>query len=658
MQFRYSSGFPSPLGPSPSEGGINFAIYAPEVRELDLWLFSRDRTDSFRIALTDPAHRTGDVWHVWVDQLPPDLLYGYQVSVRGKESPLLLDPYALQIDAPSIWSDTPFTYLNRVASPPIFDWEDDCSPSIPIEDLIFYELHVRGWTQDPSSCVSHPGTFLGVIDKIPYLKDLGINAVELMPIYEFPEWKNPFTLPSTPRYNYWGYAPVHHFVPMRRYGTIHDCKQMVKALHRAGIEVILDVVYNHTAEGEDTPLHFRAFAPETYYLFDAHGRDANFSGCGNTLSCNHPIVQDWIVASLRYWVTEMHIDGFRFDLASILCRDPTGHLVASPPVIQRILEDPVLKNKKLIAEAWDAGGAYQVGSFSPSPRWMEWNGRYRDEVRAFIKGTPNAAGEFATRLCGSVDLYKHRGPQCSVHFVCCHDGFTLRDLVSYTTKQNLANGEENRDGTNQHISWNCGCEGHSSDPIIETIRLRQMKNFLMTIFLSKGTPLLQMGDEYGHSKQGNNNSWGLDTKLNWFQWKRNKEEEELVTFCQRMIHIRKRYELLRVARFLTKADITFHGIRPNEPLWNSESRLVAYTLHNATQGEDLYVLFHAYPHATEVELPPSPTGSWYWQVDTYLHEQPKGNTLLQNLSCTIPEYTAWLLSSTPTALGGQAKEPM
>jgi len=651
QQQMYLAGTPTPLGVSHTTDGVNFALFSPHASAVSLCLFPPHTPHSIEIPLDPYMHKTGDVWHVCLPSLQKRTRYGYRVDgpylpelgLCFDNTVILLDPYANHLDAPLQWGEQQ-PYLGYIDPHPSFDWENDHPPCLPFHQLVIYEMHIRGFTQDPSSKTQVPGTFLGLIEKIPYLKKLGINAVELMPIYEFREWDSPFVNPKTtlPLCNYWGYAPLNFFSPMRRYGTVEDFKTMVKALHQAGIEVFLDVVYNHTTEGHGPGgiISFKGLANSTYYILNSDGTDTNYSGCGNTFQTNHPIVRRFILDSLRYWVEHMHVDGFRFDLASILTRGQKGEVLASPPIVEEISRDPILAHVKLIAEAWDAAGLYQVGHFPHLGRWAEWNGQYRDVIRRFWKGDGGAIGTVATRLCGSEDLYASHAPYHSINFVTAHDGFSLHDLVSYNDKHNLENGENNRDGDTRSESNNYGLEGPTSDPGIQKIRQKQMRNFLFSLLVSQGVPMLLMGDEYGHTKRGNNNTWGHDSRLNWFQWDKLDADPTLFSFCQRMIAIRKHFAVLTRAHFLKKTDIVFHGVHPMQPDWGNHSHLIAYALPDPLGHYTLYLAFNAHAHAHEVQLPQPSYGPWICLVDTAKsHDKPVevlGNLYqLEERSCLL-----------------------
>ncbi len=621
-----------PLGLSIQGDMANFAVFSSRASSVYLALFFDGNIHPEKEI---PMHRTGDIWHVAVRGATSKIEYSFRCEgphdeKRGllfNNSQFLTDPYAKILHTRKKWQQRTLTDDQKppraiLQMPTPFDWEGDLSPKIPYSSLIIYEMHVRGFTQHPNSQASAPGTFLGIIEKIPYLKKLGVNAIELMPIFEWDESYSRHINPKTGQYlpNYWGYDSLHFFAPMARFASgasfeapLLEFKQMVRELHKNGIEVLLDVVYNHTGEGKehDYYIHFRGLDNSTYYMIDEQDHYRNFTGCGNTVNCNHPTVKNFILDSLRYWVQEMHVDGFRFDLASILTRDPHGHPTAHAPLLQAIASDPEISKVKLIAEAWDAAGLYQVGSFPQWGPWSEWNGPYRDIVRRFIKGTDGQAGSFAKVLSGSQMLYP--SPQSSINFVTAHDGFSLRDLVSYQQKHNLENGEMNRDGTNQNDNWNCGEEGPTTDLTILRLRERQMRNFLLALFLSQGIPMLLMGDEYGHTRKGNNNPYGQDNELNWFDWEEMKKNQSIVYFVSSLISFRKKQATLSHTRFLTPADVEWHGMTPHHPDWSDSSRLVAYTL----KGEpSLFIAFNANPHSQSIALPEGK--QWHQVVHTAL----------------------------------------
>lgn len=635
--FATSRGYASPFGVSRQADGLNFTLASKHADDVKLCLFDRATKKLVsEFQLSPKLNKTGDVWHILVHAIDEHFLYAYRLGPpSAPEQDLLLDPYSKSVVSGNIWGETPYVPLCDIIVDKDFDWQNDVPPNHSINDLIIYEMHVRGFTKDPSSKVTHPGTYLGLIEKIPHLLDLGINAIELLPIHEFNEQENHRKNPETDEqlYNYWGYSTVNFFAPMQRYAStashgaaLTEFKTMVKALHKHGIEVILDIVFNHTAEGGEKGcvLSFKGIDKPIYYMLDSQNHYRNYTGCGNTVNANHPVVLEMIISSLRYWVSEMHVDGFRFDLASDLCRDLKGNPMTISPVIKAITEDPVLAKVKLIAEPWDAAGLYQVGHFAAkSPRWSEWNDRYRDCVRRFIKGISGANGEFARRLSGSEDLYGDRHPSNSINFITAHDGFSLADLVSYNMKHNQQNGENNQDGHNQNESWNCGCEGTTTDEGILQLRQRQMRNFHLALMLSLGIPMVLMGDEYGHTKLGNNNAYCQDNQLNWYNWNKLEKNSGFYRFFSILIKLRKQMPLLRRNVFLTDKNIDWHGIEPMKAEWNSGISLLAYTLKGPIEegsiaGEDLlYVAFNAQNVDQMVKLPSPPASKvWRWLVNT------------------------------------------
>ena len=652
--FTYTAGSPIPHGVYFQQNGANFTLFSRHATQVSLLLFENpsDSTPCQTIELDARHHRTGDIWHVCVQGVGRGQAYTFRVD--GPRAPgqghrfcpnaELLDPYATALASPQPWSFCqccspedahPSHGLQAMAKALAFqngfDWEDDRPLKRHWPELVIYEAHVRGLTVHPSSGVSAPGTFLGLIEKIPYLQELGVNAIELMPLQEFNPHeltaKNPFT--GQRLVNYWGYNTVGFFAPHEGFGTrshpgcqVDEFKAMVKALHKVGIEVLLDVVFNHTAEGDQTgpTLNFRGLDNSIYYLLeDDKQHYKNYSGCGNTLNCNHPVVRNFILDCLRYWVTEMHVDGFRFDLASILGRDRGGHLIANPPLLESIAEDPILHDVKLIAEAWDAGGAYQVGLF-PGERWSEWNGQYRDDVRRFWRGDHAMAGALASRLCGSADLYDHSGkaPVNSINFVTCHDGFPLHDLVSYQHKHNLANGEENRDGSDANFSANYGVEGPSDDPGVNHVRLKQRKNMLATLFLSRGIPMLLGGDEFGRTQHGNNNAYCQDNEISWFDWSLLEKNRELFQFTQGMIAFRKRHRVLSLEQFYRPDEIAWFDTRGLQPNWRQECCLGCHILRGRDGEPGLCLLFNPATHPVDFPLPGLGHGEiWHKAIDTH-----------------------------------------
>ncbi len=605
------------------------------------------------IALHPRRNRTGDHWHVLVSGMPADFRYGWRVD--GPDGPehhynaetVLLDPSATILSPGTRWGEfrEPHTRLSERRSVFLrraYDWEEDTPPLIPLEDSIVYELHVRGFTVHPSAGVAHPGTFAGLVEKIPFLKTLGVTAVELLPIHEFDENDCPFSHPRTSERhrNFWGYNSIAFAAPKAAYaasgpdfGQVSEFRDMVKAFHSAGIEVILDVVFNHTGEGDHRGRlsSFRGLDNSLYYMLTPEGYYLNFSGCGNTVNCNHPVVRNQLLNCLRFWVADMHVDGLRFDLASVMGRDYQGHVLMDPPVVEMISEDGVLRDTKLIAEPWDAAGLYQVGRFPFGRRWSEWNGKYRDDVRRFWKGDLGMAGALATRLTGSADLYESSGrlPRHSINFITCHDGFTLWDLVSYNHKHNEANGEGNRDGMNDNNSWNCGAEGPTNNPRVLELRHRQAKNLIATLMLSQGVPMILGGDEFLRTQQGNNNAWCQDNAISWVDWTFADRQAEHLRFTREMIALRKRHSALRRRTFFRgertngAPDIVWHGVNAFQPDFGMASRTLALTL-NGQQTErepdaDFYMAFNAWSEALDFEIPPAPNGKpWHRVVDTAL----------------------------------------
>ncbi len=632
--------------------GVNFSIYSRKASSVELLFFDReDDALPSRVIPLDPAtNRTYHYWHVFVESAQPGQIYGYRVhgpfdpnnGLRFDSGKILLDPYGRAVivpknydrDAASRCGDNAAVAMKSViVDPHLYDWEGDKPLMHPASQTIVYELHVKGFTRHPSSEVPEDtrGTYCGLIEKIPYLRGLGISAVELLPIFQFDAQDCPRAL-----VNYWGYAPVSFFAPHRAYssrqdavGPVDEFRDMVKALHRSGIEVILDVVFNHTAEGNHSgpTVCFRGFDNSAYYVLEEdRARYANYSGTGNTLNANHPIVRRMILDSLRYWVEEMHVDGFRFDLASILARDSRGQVMQNPPVLWDIESDPVLAGTKMIAEAWDAAGLYQVGRFI-GDSWREWNGKFRDDVRSFFRGDEGSLALFADRLLGSHELYRHeeREAEQSVNFVTCHDGFTLNDLVSYNHKHNEANGEDNRDGENDNRSWNCGFEGSTNDPEIEKLRNRQVKNFLAVTLLSLGLPMFMMGDEVRRTQHGNNNAYCHDNQANWFDWSLLKKHADLLRFVS-LLNLRR---LLRDAgperkrtslnQLINGATKHWHGVELNQPDWSSQSHSIALSAELRGEGLLVYFAFNAYWEPLSFELPRIEGGqSWKRWIDTSL----------------------------------------
>lgn len=651
--FEIDRGLPSPFGATLMRGGINFAVYSPHAQMVALALFSECTTDPIVEFPLDPSfNRTGHVWHIFVKGLDHGIKYGFRLRGEQKFNPvderiILLDPYARTTCGGNEWGK-PFkierdgkmhTFRTSAIIDNRFNWETDRPLNIPLEDTIIYELHVRGYTIHPSSQTKARGTFLGLTEKIPYLKSLGITAVELMPITDFDETglnrKNPKT--GEPLLNFWGYDPISFFAPKAAYAhtkneyhIVHEFKTMVKKFHEAGIEVILDMVFNHTGEGDETgPIyHFKGLDKHVFYLIDPKtGKYLNYSGCGNTLNCNHPVVRDMIMDSLRYWVTEMHVDGFRFDLASILGRGRDGEVLANPPLIEHIAADPILAHTKLIAEAWDAAGLYQVGDFPHFKRWMEWNGKFRDDVRRFVRGDRGMVPALASRLAGSSDLYQDDGrePYHSVNFVTCHDGFTLLDLVSYNKKHNWENGENNRDGSDVNFSWNCGVEGPTSDPEILRLRNRLRRNYFTILLLSQGVPMLLAGDEFGRTQKGNNNAYCQDNEISWVNWQLAEQNADLLRFVRLLIHFRQTHRTFHRTKFQVETingipEMTWHGLRVGKPDWSESAKYLGllYSTFPKTGEPDIYLMFNSANEEQIFQLPrPNYGTKWHLFIDTF-----------------------------------------
>jgi len=648
----------SPLGAAPRDGGVNFSLYSRNASKVELLFF--DREDDAKPARTIPldpaANRTYHYWHVFVPGARHGQIYGYHVDgpfepalgLRFDITKVLLDPYARSIIVPQNYSreassrpgdNAASAMKSVVVDSGGYDWEGDKPLHRPSSQTIVYEMHSRGFTVHPSSGVPEKirGTYRGLIEKIPYLKQLGITAVELLPVFQFDRQDAPPGLT-----NYWGYAPVAFFAPHREYssrqdelGPVDEFRDMVKALHRAGIEVILDVVFNHTAEGGESgpTLCFRGIDNRSYYLLENdRSRYSNYSGTGNTLYANHPVVRRMIIQSLRYWVEEMHVDGFRFDLASILARDVNGAVLSNPPLLWDIESNPALAGTKMIAEAWDASGLYQVGQFV-GDSWKEWNGRFRDDLRSFFGGAGGAVPRLADRLLGSPSIYAHkeREAEQSVNFVTCHDGFTLNDLVSYNQKHNEANGEENRDGSNDNRNWNCGAEGPTTDAAIERLRNRQVKNFFTATLLALGMPMILMGDEVRRTQLGNNNAYCQDNEISWFDWSLTERHPDVLRFVRLLIERRllrdPNGELERVTlnQWIHAAPHAWHGVQLNRPDWTEQSHSLAFSTDIANLNLAVHMIFNAYHAPLHFELPlraNEQAGPWRRWIDTYL-ESPE-----------------------------------
>jgi glycogen operon protein len=647
-----TTGVSTPLGASVTADGVNFSVFSRSATSLDLLLFDHvDAGTPRRVVSLDPvANRSYHYWHVFVPNVKAGQIYGFRAhgpfdpskGNRFDSGKVLLDPYGRAVVVPTSYNrtaahepgDNAATAMKSVVvDTSAYDWEGDRPLHRPSAQTIVYEMHVRGFTRDPSSGLPERtrGSYAGVIEKIPYLNDLGVTAVELLPVFQFDALDCP-----AGHINYWGYSPVSFFAPHAAYssrqdplGPVDEFRDMVKALHAAGIEVILDVVFNHTAEGDqDGPtICFKGFANRAYYVLeDNQARYANYTGCGNTLNANHPIVRRLIVDSLRYWVQEMHVDGFRFDLASVLSRDIDGRPLPNPPILWDIESDPVLADTKLIAEAWDAAGLYQVGGFI-GDAWKEWNGRFRDDVRSFLRGDDGTVDRLADRMLGSPAIYEHKQRELegSVNFVTCHDGFTLNDLISYNQKHNEANGEGNRDGADDNRSWNCGAEGPTTDPAIERLRNRQVKNCLTLTMLSLGMPMLVMGDEVRRTQRGNNNAYCQDDDMSWFDWTLVERHKDVHRFTQLLLARRVlrtaavEQQRISLTELLRHATFAWHGVNLWRPDWASYSHALALGADMPSAGLTLHLIMNAYWEALEFELPAPKSGrAWQRWIDTSL----------------------------------------
>lgn len=680
-RYQIEQGRSHPLGAVPDEHGVNFCIFAERATAVTLLLFAK--TDAlepvYTIQLNPRRHKTFHFWHIYIRGLEAGMHYAYRVDGqkdlhghgdRYNPKKVLIDPYARgntnkfwqRADACGPDDNLTTSMRSVVIDTAGYDWEGDCPLKRPMSETIIYELHVRGFTQSPSSGCQHPGTFAGIIEKIPYLQELGITAVELMPVFDFDETEVKQLSPDgEPLVNYWGYDPISFFSPQCSYclspeeGThITEFRDMVKALHKAGIEVILDVVFNHTGEGNHTGpvISLKGLANSSYYLLSPQDKAfyQDYSGCGNTINGNHPITEKLIVDALEYWVTEMHVDGFRFDEAVILSRDVNGVPMMYPPVTWQIELSEVLADTKIIAEAWDAAGLYQVGYF-PGNRWGEWNGRYRDVIRRFVRGDRGSiygqtiVGRVASVIAGSADIFQASGelPINSINFVTAHDGFTLNDLVSYNGKHNEANGEGNRDGSNDNLSWNCGVEGDTDDVEIEALRTRQVKNFIAILMLSLGVPMFVAGDEVRRTQQGNNNPYCQDNEVSWFDWQRVQGYKDVFRFFQQMIAFRRSHATLCRSNFFNGReinkrgfpDISWHGCLLHNPGWfDASSRVLAFTVggfvnEDMQDDTDIHVMLNMDECALDFEVPPPMDRTWYRVVDTAL---PSPHDIAENLA--------------------------
>lgn len=644
--FKIRPGFFRMYGACVASNGVSFTINSHGATRCTLLLFKPQAPKPYaRIPFPD-SYRIGDTYSMLVFDIKPDE-FEYAFSFDGPYEPakgllfngenVLLDPYSRAVTGQRKWGEKPeggkdFEYRARVVKSS-FDWGNIKQLEQPFEDLVIYETHVRGYTKDKSSGVSAPGTFAGLKDKIPYLKDLGINAVELMPIFEFDEMESARVVDGVQLYNYWGYNTVSFFAPNTSYAFNEEhnhegdeLKSLIKALKENGIEVILDVVFNHTAEGNEMGpcFSFKGIDNNVYYMLTPDAHYYNFSGCGNVMNCNHPVVRSFIIDCLRHWAIEYRVDGFRFDLASILGRDQNGAPMANPPILESLAFDPVLGKMKLIAEAWDAGGLYQVGSFPSWNRWAEWNGRYRDDMRSFLKGDDGMAGNAITRITGSRDLYspESRGHKASVNFMTCHDGFTLYDLYSYNEKHNEKNGWNNTDGDNNGHSWNCGAEGETDDPNVNGLRRRLIKNAFAALLCSRGTAMFFAGDEFCNTQFGNNNAYCQDNIISWLDWSRLEEFKEIHDFVRHMIQFRKEHPILRK---MTKPsscqfpEISVHNGTPFNASTDYKTKLIGimYAGRNEEDTEDDIVFYcmNAYWEPLVMQLPVLPNGK-HWHVDT------------------------------------------
>jgi isoamylase len=652
--YQTGPGQPHPPGAVVTETGINFSIFSENATGVELLLFeSHDTPEPFQTIRLDPfVNKTFHFWHVHVNGLRPCAHYAYRVEGsddldfghRFNRNKVLIDPYACG-NTNALWrradacgrEDNVATSMRSLAiDVGAYDWEGDRPLRRPLEDAIIYEMHVRGFTKSPTSDVAHPGTFAGVIENIPYLGQLGVTAVELLPVFDFDETDVLRMTDGGPLKNFWGYSTFGFFAPQSAYCVspeagrqLDEFRDMVKALHRAGIEVILDVVYNHTDEGNHRgPLfEFKGIDNRTYYYLVPWDRQyyLDYTGTGNTFNCNHPIGQKLILDSLRYWVREGHVDGFRFDEGSVLSRGEDGVPLAHPPVVWQIELDEELADTKVIAEAWDAAGLYQIGHF-PGDRWSEWNGRYRDDVRRFVRGDGGVVGAVASRIAGSADLYEQRGgrPTNSINFVTCHDGFTLNDLVSYDWKHNEANGEGNADGVFDNLGWNCGEEGETFDSEIEALREQQVKNFATVLMLSRGVPMFVAGDEVRRTQNGNNNAYCQDNEVSWFDWSLLEKNCGLLRFWQRLIAFRKTHAALRANRFFAGAlnergmpDVAWHGTKLNAPGWEDPAaRALAFTIAGFDGAADLHVMMNMFWEPLDFEVPLLGGRGWLVAIDT------------------------------------------
>ncbi len=678
LELRVESGRAQPYGVTQCGPLVNFSVPCRRARRMTLRLFAAESgTELLRLELDSLRHRSGDVWHVALGNLRKPVRYSWfiagQVEAAGPGQPEdpergVLDPWAVAIvedpARPGEW--------HGLFPLPEYTWRNPSPPLRPMDETVIYETHLRGFTADPSSGVTRPGSYAGLVEKIPYLKELGVTAVELLPVMEFDHRDNPRRNPETGEalVNFWGYDPLAFFAPKASYASVGaplgatvEFRRMVDELHGAGIEVFMDVVFNHTAERDDTrhQYHFRLLDNPVWYMVDRQGVYRDFSGCGNSLNCNHPLVRRYIMDCLRFWVSEMGVDGFRFDLASILGRDSEGRVLDNPPVLEAIAHDPLLSRTKIIAEAWDAAGLYQVGRFPSWGRWAEWNGPFRDTMRRLLRGEAGQVAAAATRLAGSSDLYgsSGRSPLHSINFITAHDGFTLADLVRYEHKHNLPNGEENRDGSNSDYSSNYGEEGPGRDPGREALRMRQQRNALALLFLSQGVPMLLAGDEFGRSQQGNNNAWCQDNRISWLDWTLCDTNADLLEYTRSLIRLRRLHPGLRREGFFRQgpdSDIRWHGVTPEQPDFGPNSHTLAFELRgNGGQGlasADLYIALNFWSAELDFELPRPPGGgAWRELLCTASGEavivDPAKAPVVRGTRCRRPSNSILVLASLP-----------
>lgn len=655
QNYPIASGQTHPLGTTVDKQGINFSIFSEHASSVELLLFEQnDALEPFQVIKLEPSiHKTFFFWHVYVKGLRAPIFYAYRMDgpnnlttgARFNPNKVLIDPYAKGIDQ-TLWDrfkacdpeDNVTTAMRSVViETSDYDWEGDQPLNHSMSETIIYEMHVGGFTKSTTSGVKQPGTFNSIIEKIPYLQELGVTAVELLPIHQFDGTGILRYVDETPLTNYWGYNTVDFFAPHASYCVkssqgeqVREFRDMVKALHKVGIEVILDVVFNHTDEGNHLgpTFSFKGIDNQTYYYLNKSDKQYyyDYSGCGNTLNVKHPICEKMLVDCLKYWVEEMHVDGFRFDEGTILSRGEDGAPLKYPPVLWHLELQEIFMKTKVIAEAWEIARLYEVGYF-PDQRWAEWNHKYRDAIRSFVKGDPGLVGEVARRIAGSADLYQGRGqqPVNSINFITTHDGFTMNDLVSYNDKHNEANGENNQDGIHDNLSWNCGLEGETENLEIETLRKRQVKNFATILMLSQGVPMICMGDEIRHTQKGNNNAYCQDNDLTWLNWNLVKENKSLFRFWQQLITFRKQHSTIHRSRFFTGKvnqrgikDIAWHGVKLETPGWDDPNgRTLAFTLGGFDHEVDLHVMINMYWEALEFEIFTVPDEKWYRVIDTY-----------------------------------------